>query len=102
MEKLNQVDVTILKTFEDQLNTNQPITKDSSIISLGYFDGTEFNIGDVVLYAVLVGDPINHDGYVELPYTPIILNERHLHLFKLDERYSMIAAAGEPPHIKYK
>lgn len=102
MEKLNQVDATIIKAFEDQLNTNQPITKDSSIISLGYFDGTEFNIGDVVLYAVLVGDPINHDGCVELPYKPICLNERHLHLFKLDEIYSMFADAGEPPHIKYK
>ena len=102
MEKLNQVDVTIIKAFEDQLNTNQPITKDSSIISLGYFDGTEFNIGDIVLLAVLVGEPINDGGCVELPYKPICLNERHLHLFELDERHSMFAAAGEPPYIKYK
>lgn len=51
---------------------------------------------------VLVSDPINNDECVELPYKPICLNERHLHLFKLDERHSMFAAAGEPPYIKYK
>jgi len=87
--------------FEKQLNETQPLTKDvlDTLRIKTYFNGDEKQIGDVVLFAVLIGDIIETEGEpIELPITPITLNERHFDLFE----YNIGFRGAALPVIKLK
>jgi len=75
--------------FEDQLNQNTPITEDS-LVKLNnktYFNGESIKVGEVILFAMLVGDVIEKENEVnELPADLIKLNEKHFDQFTYDER----------------
>jgi hypothetical protein len=74
--------------FKNQLNGTQPLTKNilSTLHRKEYFNGDEKQIGDVVLFAMLMGKIIEKEGeYPELPIKLITLNERHFDLFTYDK-----------------
>ena len=85
------------KLFEKQLNDNinKPLTESilEKINHKIYFNGENLEVGDIVLWAILVGDVIENEGECnELPINIINLNERHLNLFESyhpynDEKY---------------
>jgi hypothetical protein len=87
--------------FEKQLNGTQPLTEEvlDKLQRKTYFNGEEKQIGDVILFAMLMGEIIEKDGeYPELPLKLITLNERHFDLFEYDERYN----GNDLPTIKLK
>jgi hypothetical protein len=87
--------------FEKQLNGNKPLTEEvfGKLQQKTYFNGEEIQIGDVVLFAMLMGDIIEKEGeYPELPLELIILNERHFDMFEYDKRYK----GNDLPTIKLK
>lgn len=87
--------------FKNQLKKTQPLTEDVFKIlkEKKYFNGEEKQIGDVVLFAMLVGEIIeNKSEYPELPLKLITLNERHFDMFEYNERYQ----TNDLPGIKLK
>lgn len=87
--------------FEKQLNETQPLTEEvfGKLQQKTYFNGEEKQIGDVVLYAMLMGEIIEKEGeYPELPLKLITLNERHFDMFEYDEKYK----GNDLPTIKLK
>lgn len=85
--------------FEKQMRENKKVTAEilSEMKNKKYFNGDVIKIGDVVLYAMLVGDIIEKDGEIpELPLKLIQLNEQHFHLFEKEEHQDEI------PRLKLK
>jgi len=87
--------------FKKQLDESKPL--DENIIKnlkiRTYFNNEEKLIGEVVLYAMLIGDVIEKEGNIpELQLNFITLNERHFDLFEYDKRYQN----SEIPVIKLK
>lgn len=87
--------------FEKQLNETQPLTEEvlGKLNQKTYFNGEEKRIGDVVLYAMLMGEIVEKEGeYLELPLKLITLNKKHFDMFEYDERYK----GNDLPTIKLK
>ena len=81
------------KLFEKQMKKSKKVTAEilSEVKNKKYFNGDEIKIGDVVLYAMLVGDVIENDGEIpKLPLKLIQLNEQHFHLFEKEEQQDEI------------
>ena len=74
--------------FEKQLK-HDTLTEDNigELHNKTYFNGEEIQVGDVILFAMLMSEVIDKEGEIpELPMKIIILNERHFNLFEYDER----------------
>jgi len=89
------------KLFEKQLKESKPL--DENIIKKlkikTYFNNDEKQIGDVILYAMLMGNVIEKEGAIpELPLSLITLNEKHFDLFEYEQHYQN----SEIPVIKFK
>lgn len=91
--------------FEKQLNETQPLTEDvlGKLQEKTYFNGEEKQIGDVVLFAMLMGNIIEEEGkYPKLPLSLITLNESHFDLFTHDKRYHKNEIPTIMLHADYK
>ena len=87
--------------FEKQLNRAQPLTEEilEKLQLKTYFNGEEKQIGDVVLFTMLMnGNNEQNNNYTELKLNLITLNERHFDMFEYDERY----IGGPLPTVKLK
>lgn len=76
--------------FKEQLNGTEPLTEEvlDAFSNKTYYNGETKKVGDVVLYAMLMGDVIEREGEIpEFPMTLISLNENHFDLFEYDERH---------------
>ncbi len=81
---------TMKELFKEPLEKTKPLTKDAldAFNVKEYFNGEEVCVGDIVLFALLVGDVIEKDKegcegtFPQLPMTVIRLNERHFELFE--------------------
>lgn len=87
--------------FSKQLEGNPPVNQDifDELNDSKYFNGDDIEIGDVVLFGMLIGDVIDKEG--EIPHMPIELiklNERHFYLFEPSERNKGMSI----PVFKYK
>lgn len=72
-------------TFKDQLESSQPLSEEilEQFLNKFYFNGEEMKVGEVVLFAMLLGDSSTDEyGNTQIPMNVIKLNERHLDLFK--------------------
>jgi hypothetical protein len=91
--------------FEFQLKNNNPLTEESleAIELKTYFNGEEKKVGDVVLYAMVVGDIIEKEGHInELPMELITLNERHFNQFTPFKQVHQKYGSESIPVIKYR
>lgn len=73
------------KLFKERLAKTSPVTADvvERLQDKTYFNGEKIQAGDVMLFAMLIGDVISNNGtYPELPMKVITLNEKHFHLFE--------------------
>jgi len=79
--------------FEKQLKSNLPIKEEdfTKIKTKTYFNGEEIQIGDIVLFAVMLDEPVKTDvdDVFETRIELIKLNERHFDLFTVDEKRSV-------------
>ena len=74
--------------FEKQLKANPPLTEKHLNLfkDKNYFNGDEKQIGDVVLFAMLIGDVVEKENDIsEMPIDLITLNEKHFDLFEPDK-----------------
>jgi len=81
------------KLFEEQLNCGQPLTKDvlEKSENKTYFNGEKKQVGDIVLFAMLMGELIEKEGeYPEQPLELITLNERHFDLFEYNKKHQTL------------
>jgi hypothetical protein len=88
--------------FEKQLNGAEPLTEDilKKHKIKTYFNGEEKQIGDVVLYAMLIDEIVKKNGeYSDLSFKLITLNEKHFNSFEPFGRHS---SESELPSIKLK
>jgi hypothetical protein len=91
--------------FKEQLENNEPITEESikSLENETYFNGDKINIGDIPLFAMLVGEIIeNKDKTPELPIELIILNKKHFDQFEPHHLNEKITENEGIPILKYK
>lgn len=75
--------------FKEQLENNNLVTEETytKLKQKNYYLGDPINIGDNVLFAMLMGEvKENNDGVDEQPLTLITINERHFNHFKPAER----------------
>jgi len=96
---------TLKKLFELQLKNNNPLTEESlkTLELKTYFNGEKKKVGDVVLYAMLVGDVIEREGdHPELPVEVITLNEKHFNQFDIKYRYQKNYGTDFMPFIMLK
>jgi len=76
--------------FKKQLNETQPLTEEVlyRLVGKTYYNGEGIQIGDVVLFAMLMDEIIKkEDEHPELSLRLITLNERHFDMFEYDERH---------------
>ena len=86
--------------FDEQLKKSKKVTVEilNELVNKKYFNGDEIKVGDVVLYAIVVGDEIKtKDGFGEIPLELIQLNKRHFSWF---EKYNDFNSGL--PYLKYK
>ena len=75
--------------FKKQLEGNKSLTEDDiqNLNKKTYFNGEDIKSGDVVLFAMLTGNPIEKTGEItQLPTKMITLNKKHLDLFTYKKR----------------
>ncbi len=93
------------KLFNDQLEQNKPLTEEviSQLKKKTYFNSEDFRVGDVILYAMLIGEVIEkEDETPELPIELITLNERHFDSFKSDKRDIISQRSSNLPIIRLR
>lgn len=93
--------MTMKNAFHQQLN-GTPLANQDIIDKLknkNYFNDDPVEVGDVVLFGMIMGDPIEKKGEItQLLITLAMLNERHFHVFEVDDR----SKGSQLPVIKYK
>jgi hypothetical protein len=86
VEEVNKTKL-MRKRFIDQLDGTEPATEKTLIKYelTKYYNGDDYNIGDVILLAFLIGETIEpeEEGLSSrIPMTIITLNENHFNLFE--------------------
>lgn len=76
--------------FKEQLEKEIPLTFETlgNSHSQKYFNGEQKSVGDVVLFALMIGDVKETGDIPELKLKLIQLNERHFELFEPSEQHN--------------
>lgn len=88
--------------FEKQLIDAHQLTEEvlGKLKQKTYFNGEEKQVGDVVLYAMLIDEIVKKNGeYSDLSFKLITLNERHFDMFEFVDQYNYRSVI---PSIKLK